>query len=324
MARIHRLETYLASVIDEVGFWWQSRRHESNRLPHVFDDTVVGCVDTMPIIVRRPKTALWRRMTWNGKYKKNVLKVNMVVNNLGAPIFWSLNLGVPHDLTVWRRDHPPLAADEHVLGDAAYACRGEPHLVAPYKHDGGRTLTPAQEAFNRALQWYRSTVEHSFAYLKRFTILAGTYRGQLSRVGGTHYLFHTVKIIVNISALHCRLSPLRIHFPLIANPDPDSGSKSLSQIQAELLIDSGYDFDFFNEAFQNGDVNVEAFRNGRWWLGKLLRVAASKHSFAIRWPDRTVTSGFLARWIRPRGASEGSRIVFEEPDPLLFALDHDL
>lgn len=304
MSRIHKVEEYLASVINEVSYWWQNRRDEFNFLPHVFDHTVIGAVDTMPIAIRRPASALWRRMSYN---KRHVLKLNLVCNNIGAPIFWSLNLGVPHDLTVWRRDHPPLDADEHVLGDAAYCCRDEPWLLAPYKHTGGRALSEAEEAFNRALQWYRSTVEHVFGYLKRFQILAGTYRGQVSRIGGTHYIFRTVKILVNISALHCRFVPLRVHYPLIFNPEPDreGRDKPEDQIRAELLVDSGYDFAFFESAFTDGEKQVECYNRGRWWHGVITRVARSQETFTIRWPDRTTTSGFLARYLRPRGGEEG-------------------
>jgi hypothetical protein len=93
-------------------------------------------------------------------------------------------------------------------------------------------VTARQKAFNIAHAWYRTTVEHSIGnfrfpiiigirrsirvvligYLKRFRIIASTYRGRLD----THsqYLERCMKIITCISVLHCRRKPLRKHAPL--------------------------------------------------------------------------------------------------------------
>jgi hypothetical protein len=69
-------------------------------------------------------------------------------------MYFSLELGVTHDLIIWRRHHPPLSENDHVLGDAAYTCRGEPFLITPFKRSRGRELSPRRQAFNRCLQWF--------------------------------------------------------------------------------------------------------------------------------------------------------------------------
>jgi len=50
-------------------------------------------------------------------------------------------------------------------------------------------------------------------FIKRFHIAAGTYRGRLL----THDLFlqHALTIIVNLSVVACRRTPLRVHRPLV-------------------------------------------------------------------------------------------------------------
>jgi hypothetical protein len=49
MSRIHETEAFLADRIDELRQWWDSRHEDYNRIPHVFDERVVGIVDTSPI-----------------------------------------------------------------------------------------------------------------------------------------------------------------------------------------------------------------------------------------------------------------------------------
>lgn len=61
---------------------------------------------------------------------------------------------------------PPLAPGERLLGDKAYV--GHHRLIAPFKRRRGAAgITRRQAAFNVVHGWYRATIEHSFAFVKR-------------------------------------------------------------------------------------------------------------------------------------------------------------
>lgn len=77
------------------------------------------------------------------------------------------HLGVTSDIKLFRTFSPPLNPGEKLLGDKAYV--GEPdRLIAPYKKKRGRTSVSARRAaFNVVHGWYRATIEHSFAFVKR-------------------------------------------------------------------------------------------------------------------------------------------------------------
>ena len=65
-------------------------------------------------------------------------------------------------------------------------------------------------------RWYRATVEHEFAYIKRFRILGERYRGKLNcnqRTGLTH-LHNALAVIVNLCAYHNRCEQHRVHPPI--------------------------------------------------------------------------------------------------------------
>jgi hypothetical protein len=95
LRRLKAAERYLASVIDEVHDAWDSRFDESNRLPHVFGPNVTGSswslrcgyrpyagsVDTVPVYVQRHR-GQWARVTYSGKYKSCVVKVDLSLSSL--------------------------------------------------------------------------------------------------------------------------------------------------------------------------------------------------------------------------------------------------
>jgi hypothetical protein len=75
LSQLHHHASYLASVIDELSSTWNARAFACNRLPQPFDVGVVGCIDTFPIYVSRPRNAAWQSHLYNGKYKGHVVKV---------------------------------------------------------------------------------------------------------------------------------------------------------------------------------------------------------------------------------------------------------
>ena len=67
---------------------------------------------------------------------------------------------------------------------------------------------------------YRVTVEHTFAYLKSFDILGGTFRGHLFSSSGSavEFLADVVTVLMNTASLHMTLIPHRIHRELDGVP----------------------------------------------------------------------------------------------------------
>jgi hypothetical protein len=106
-----------------------------------------GIVDTMPIFIRRPKLPNWSRATYQGKYKAHVVKMQLINDDQGLPLFWSgPHAGVRSDIRVWRDHGPTMAADDFVLGDKAY--QGAPDVISPYKRPRGGQLSRHQKDYN--------------------------------------------------------------------------------------------------------------------------------------------------------------------------------
>jgi hypothetical protein len=103
-------------------------------------------------------------------------------------------------VSLYRQTRPPLIDGEKLLADKAY--QGERRtLIVPFKKRKGQArLTPVRYAFSRVHQWYRATVEHSFAYITRFHILNGRYRGRISK--NADHLVRAVHIIMHASAIY--------------------------------------------------------------------------------------------------------------------------
>lgn len=196
MQLIHKWEEHLARVIEEMDDLWRARHLPSNHLPHVFPPNVTCCIDTFPIEINRPGNGQQKNY-YNGKYAKHVMKVSYrsgaislcelssrrdidhyrvrcvclqvqgVCDHRGNIIWYSgPHLGVTSDIRLFRENTPPLDAGEKVLGDKAYI--GDARLIAPIKKRRGAATIPRRaQAFNIAHGWYRSTIEHCFAYIKR-------------------------------------------------------------------------------------------------------------------------------------------------------------
>lgn len=97
-----------------------------------------------------------------------LLQVQAICDHRGNIIWYSgPHLGVTSDVKLSRNFPPPLNPGEKILGDKAY--QGEPNrIIVPYKKKRGRAdVSARRQAFNIVHSWYRSTIEHCFAYVKR-------------------------------------------------------------------------------------------------------------------------------------------------------------
>ena len=76
------------------------------------------------------------------------------------------HIGVKADIRLFREYTPPLGDGERLLGDKAYI--GNARLVAPVKkRRGAAGLSRRDAAFNIVHGFYRATIEHRFAFIKR-------------------------------------------------------------------------------------------------------------------------------------------------------------
>ena len=141
---------------------WENKIFQQNPCTAFFGRGCFGYVDTFPIKIQRPKKKEWRRATYSGKYKHHVLKVQVIVDHGGRPIYISgPHIGVQSDIRLWKKYGPHVEPGLTVLGDKAYI--GDPSILAPYKKSNGGKLSEGKKAFNQIHSWFRASVEHTFA-----------------------------------------------------------------------------------------------------------------------------------------------------------------
>jgi hypothetical protein len=287
LSRLYVWERHLASVIDELSAAWDGRWHPANALPHVFARTVTGSVDTFPILINRPSHG--QSIFYNGKYKAHVVKVQGVCDHRGNLIWYSgPHIGRTSDIALWRAYPPPLERHERLLGDKAYSSRADrAHLIAPYKkRKGADRLRGRKWHFNNVHAWYRATVEHCFAYVKRFRILNSVFRGHILR--DSAHLAAVVKIIMHTNYLHTADHPQRTH------ADLDPALVDVPDLPA-AAFDPEVGTGFVFADFAVGDT-VEVWYSDDWWVGKVtykaragtlsVRFLGTAHSVAHLLPQR--------------------------------------
>jgi hypothetical protein len=94
--------------------------------------------------------------------------VQGVCDHLGNLIWYSgPHIGVTSDVRLFSQNTPPLDDGEKLLGDKAYVGQPEQIIVPVKKKIGQGSLSERHQAFNVVHAWYRATIEHCFAYVKR-------------------------------------------------------------------------------------------------------------------------------------------------------------
>lgn len=84
---------------------------------------------------------------------------------------------------MFRQSDVRLPKKVQLLCDSAYIGIGKEHVMAklPYKRSKLKDLTKQQQLHNRRLARKRVAIEHVFAQMKVFQILAQKYRSKLER-----------------------------------------------------------------------------------------------------------------------------------------------
>jgi IS5 family transposase len=90
-----------------------------------------------------------------------------------------------HDLALFKSSGVRVRAEVELLADTGYQGVDKLHQnsYTPHKRSKRNPLTPRQKQHNKALASRRIPVEHVLRYLKRFRILASTYRNRRKRFG---------------------------------------------------------------------------------------------------------------------------------------------
>lgn len=109
---------------------------------------------------------------YSGKKKRQTVKTQIIVGTDGHIKHVSLSVpGNMHDKKLY--DETGVRAD---LGDLGYLGT---HMIVPCKSSKLHHLTKRQKAYNRTHARIRIVVEHVFAHLKQFRILASRFRNNL-------------------------------------------------------------------------------------------------------------------------------------------------
>ena len=154
-----------------------------------------------------------------------------------------------------------------------------------------------QYAFNRVHQWYRATVEHSFAYVKRYHILSGHYRERISR--NAELLVRAIHIIIHASAIHSRSHPHRTHLALL-NEFVDYSQVNYDAVEIREWNDeagTGHTVDDFHRS-----VSVQVRLHNSWWDGEIRFINNRRNTVSVRFETAEVTTAgippMLVRHVR--------------------------
>lgn len=156
-------------------------------------------IDATEQPIQRPKKSQPRKRYYSGKKKRHTQKVEISINDQGKILTVSKSVpGRKHDFSL-RQQSDPLPPDARKYVDLGY--QGLDHLssnvLLPHKQPPGGTLTKMQKAENRQHSQIRIAVEHKFAQIKQFKILADTYRNFRRK---HHMRFNIIAGIINHQA----------------------------------------------------------------------------------------------------------------------------
>ena len=170
----------------------------------VYPDLQEFVVDATERKVQRPQDAPHQVFYYSGKKKIHTIKNQIIINPRTMRI-----LAVSHTVEGKRHDKK-LAEDDATIsrappgavgmGDSGYQ-GGEginPFIkfVYPTRKPQKKELSPQEKKINRTISTVRVRIEHVFAYLKHFNILAHTYRNSIP---SAHTPFETCAALYNFT-----------------------------------------------------------------------------------------------------------------------------
>lgn len=157
--------------------------------------------------IPRPEKKAKRNKHHSGKKKAFTIKTQIVVNGQG--LFADISSSIPgrtHDYKLFKASDLPssIPKDVPLYLDSGYqgANKDFPdlHAIIPFKRNrSGKELTRSQKIFNTKQRKTRVPVEHSISRIKKYKVLAETYRNSLQNY---NMAFKFVCNIVNFRTLH--------------------------------------------------------------------------------------------------------------------------
>ena len=138
-----------------------------------FDALIIDCTEQP---VQRPKYE--QKQWYSGKKKRHSIKAEIIVTHKGRIVCVSDPApGSVHDITIRKRG-PPLPKQAQCYADSGYQGlqHEHPNIDIPYKKTKNKPLSKDEEHYNTCLSRYRVLVEHSFAKIKTFRIMADRFR----------------------------------------------------------------------------------------------------------------------------------------------------
>lgn len=174
---IQRLEPMLADGV----------KIKRNRMLTQSDlETII--IDATEIQTQRPLRH--QRQYYSGKKKKHSLKIEIMTDTRGEIL--SISKAVPgriHDFKL-RKQSDKIPRNITVLADSGYQGlqKIHPKTILPFKRRRKCSLSPEEQAHNRALASKRIVVEHVFAHIKKFKILGSVYRNFQKKLNLRFYI----------------------------------------------------------------------------------------------------------------------------------------
>lgn len=154
----------------------------------MYPDLVDVVVDATEQRLQRPKGWKRQKKYYSGKSKRHAIKTQIVVSRAGKILLISQSVPASiHDYTLLKRstimDRLPLEATKHFdLGYLGIEDDFPDHTtVLPRRKPRNRELPAHDKRQNRRKAIIRIIVEHAIAKLKKFQILAQTYRNTRAR-----------------------------------------------------------------------------------------------------------------------------------------------
>lgn len=185
---VNRLEPLLADIVKprlpkgrkkKVGSW--------EEFCNAYPDLVDVVLDATEQKIQRPKGKKQKKY-YSGKKKNHALKTQIAISQISEKIL-TVSSSIPaatHDFELLKQSRIipkfPLPSNIHVdLGYQGIVKEYPNHCFSiPDKKPKGKELTETQKNQNKKKSKIRITVEHVFAHLKTFQILAQTYRNKRS------------------------------------------------------------------------------------------------------------------------------------------------
>lgn len=164
-------------------------------------------VDATERPVQRPKKPKAQEKYYSGKKKRHTVKNHILINPKTKKILSVSKTaeGRLHDKKLLEGDSIILRAPPKStgMGDLGYEGMDKVHpwikFITPKKKPSGKELTELEKKTNTAISSVRTRVEHPFAYMKHFAVLANKFRNNIKKA---HQPFVNIACLYNFAITH--------------------------------------------------------------------------------------------------------------------------